>query len=134
MSGDVYWAGGESAILAAVAVLLAVGVGAGWVAARKLLRGRTRVDTKAKFMATAADMVAAGMSSPVGVSALLASAAPWVHTSTVIESIALEQQKRTPGLDGPRRLPDGRSGRGCGTRPDAVPLLGSDLLRRPAEA
>jgi type IV secretory pathway TraG/TraD family ATPase VirD4 len=56
MSGDVYWAGGESAILAAVAVLLAVGVGAGWVAARKLLRGRTRVDTKAKFMATAADM------------------------------------------------------------------------------
>ena len=56
MSGDVYWAGGESAILATVAALLAVGVGAGWVAARKLLRGRTRVDTKAKFMATAADM------------------------------------------------------------------------------
>lgn len=56
VGGDVHWAGGESAILATEAVLLAGVIAGGWVAYRKLTRNRTRVDRKAAFMATAADM------------------------------------------------------------------------------
>ena len=55
-SGDAYWAGGESAILAAEAVLFAGAAGGALFVYRQMTRARTRVDWKAAFMATAADM------------------------------------------------------------------------------
>ncbi|MEP6855274.1 MAG: type IV secretory system conjugative DNA transfer family protein, partial [Pedococcus sp.] len=56
LSGDVQWAGGESAILAGLGVVLAAAVVGGLLVAGRMTKGRTRVDFKAKFMATAADM------------------------------------------------------------------------------
>jgi type IV secretory pathway TraG/TraD family ATPase VirD4 len=56
VAGDMSWAGGEWVIAAVEAAVLAGVVAGVWVVARKILAGRTRVDSKAAFMATAADM------------------------------------------------------------------------------
>ena len=55
-SGQTRWPAGVTAVLAALAVTMATALGAIGCAVHRGRRGRTRVDDRARFLATAADL------------------------------------------------------------------------------